>query len=228
MSKITWFSVIVAAIAIFITGWNQASLSSNLNSNIALKADHNLEIQSLEAELNLLKAEESELQAKKNRVVKMAEETYASSASSIVQPSVDPKSYPLYAESLAEIDRINALYKNNPDFDMDAERDKIFMAEPIDKTWAGVREESLLKAFQTDPQLQGKAIKAIECRSKHCRIEIFYQDLAETGAIAQYVYGVMGKKQYNELFVGGGEMKISQKDKVLGIYVSSDPKVRFF
>lgn len=228
MSKIIWLGVIVAAITLFMTGWNQASLYGSPNSNTAVKADHNLEIQSLEAELSLLKTEELALQAEKNRVAKLSEEISIANASSVPKPSLDLKAYPLYAESLAEIDRINALYKNNPDFDMDAERDKIFMAEPIDKTWAGVREESLLSLFQTDPQLQGKAIKAIECRSKHCRIEIFYQDLAETGAIAQYVYGIMGKKQYNEFFVGGGEMKISQKDKVLGIYVSSDPKTRFF
>lgn len=228
MSKLTCLGLIALAIAMFIVGWNQASLSSNTNSNSVVKVDHNLEIQNLEVELRILKTEELDLLAKKNSLVKVVQETSVANTSSVAPLGADLKNYPTLEESLAGIDRIKAHYKNNPEFDMDAERDKIFMAQPVDKVWAEAREERLHKMFKTNSQLQGKAIKAIECRSKHCRIEIFYQDLAETGVIAQYVYKLVGEKQYSDLFVGGGDMKISHKDKVLGIYVSSDPKASFF
>lgn len=228
MSKLIWLGVIVAAIAMFIVGWNQASLSSSTNSNSVVQVDHNLEIQRLEAELRLLETQKLELLANKNRLVNIANETPAANTSSVAALGSDPKNYRTLEESLAEIDRIKAHYKNNPEFDMDAERDKMFMAQPVDKVWAEAREERLHKMFQSDSQLQSKAIKAIECRSKHCRIEIFYQDLAETGVIAQYVYKLVGQKQFSDVFVGGGEMKISHKDKVLGVYISSDPKAHFF
>jgi len=226
MSKLTWLGVIVAAIAMFIVGWNQASLSASISSNLVVKVDHNLEIRNLEAELSLLKNEELGLLAKKNGLLKIVKETSAANTR-LIAP-LDAENYPTLQESLAEIDRVKAHYKNNPEFDMAVERDKLFMAQPVDKVWAEAREERLHKMFQIDPQLQGKAIKSIECRSKHCRIEIFYQDLAETGVIARYVHRLMGEKQYGDLFSLGGEMKISQKDKVLGIYVYSDPKAHFF
>lgn len=132
------------------------------------------------------------------------------------------------AELIAAVERVQEIFRKDPNFDMDAAQRKIFESEPIDSAWALPREEAISQAFKSVGNLQIKTLKSIECRAKHCRIEVYYQNLADTVPMAQDIYAISRHEIYGKLFWPAGDMSISQKDKVLSVYLISDSRVTFF
>lgn len=60
-----------------------------------------------------------------------------------------------------------------------------FEQEPIDSDWAYDYEGLLYDVFTNDPVLSGKPIKAIECRSVRCRVQIQLRSTEDVNDVTQ-------------------------------------------
>lgn len=205
-----------------------AGLNQGKESSAPLEPSNTTsKINSLERELNDLRKQYT------THLAKAADKPpqHSSSTVSLSSPTSEPSSSSapnIREELIAEVERVKEIFKKDPNFDMDAAQRKIFESEAIDSTWAAPRENAISQAFKHISSLQDKSVKSIQCRSKWCRIEIFYQNTADTVPMAEDVYAMTRDEKYGKLFSRGGEMSVSIKDKVLSIYLKSDPRVLFF
>lgn len=223
MREIKWIGVVALSI-IFYIGWEQGSKKTR----VAVGSENAQAISSLESELKKLRDEYEQLKIKNaSSNIEETERIYSQSSSVQV---IDNKNKNLLTqeEVLASVEKIKELYKADPKFDISIEKTKIYESEPIDIAWAAIREKAISDAFASESSLQGKSIKSIECRSKHCRIEIFFQDVKDVGSMANDFYEITRKEPYKKLFVSGGDMGLLLQEKVLSVYLASDPKTMFF
>lgn len=128
----------------------------------------------------------------------------------------------------AKVERLKQTYKDNPNFDYSLAVKEKFESETIDEQWGFPREKALHQAFETEPYLQGKNLKSIQCRSSHCRIEIFFDDPKSINDIVDDVYRISSSGKYQSLFVNSSDMGVSLQEKVLSVYFSSDLRASLF
>ncbi|HOY22382.1 MAG TPA: hypothetical protein PK002_04475 [Cellvibrio sp.] len=205
-----------------------AGLNQGDESNAPLEPSNtHSKIKSLERELDDLRKQYTNHLANAADKPPQHSSTIASLSSSTSEAS-NSSALNIREELIAEVERVKEIFKKDPNFDMDAAQRKIFESEIVDSTWAAPREEAITQAFKNISSLQDKSVKSIQCRSKWCRIEIFYQNTGDTVPMAEDVYAMTRDDKYGELFSRGGEMSVSIKDKVLSIYLKSDPRVLFF
>lgn len=128
----------------------------------------------------------------------------------------------------AKVERLKQAYKDNPNFDSSLAKREKFESESIIEKWAAPREMALHEAFKLEPHLQGKNLKSIQCRSRYCRVEIFFDEPQNINDIVDDVYRISSSGKYENLFVNSADMGVSLQEKVLSVYFTSDLRASLF
>lgn len=128
----------------------------------------------------------------------------------------------------AKVERLKQAYKDNPNFDSSLAKREKFESESIIEKWAAPRETALHEAFKLEPHLQGKNLKSIQCRSRYCRVEIFFDEPQNINDIVDDVYRISSSGKYESLFVNSADMGVSLQEKILSVYFTSDLRASLF
>jgi hypothetical protein len=128
----------------------------------------------------------------------------------------------------AKAERLKQAYRDNPNFDSSLAKREKFESESIIEEWAAPREKALHDAFKLEPHLQGKNLKSIQCRSRYCRVEIFFDAPQNINDIVDDVYSISSSGKYESLFVNSADMGVALQEKVLSVYFTSDLRASLF
>lgn len=142
------------------------------------------------------------------------------------KPSIDEKNLvkPAIEEKMR---RLAENYKNIKDYDLTIATKNAFEAEPLESEWAQPRVEALQNLMSSDRNFQGINLKGIECKSKHCRIEIFSNQPSETDGMTSTLNRVIEEKA-NLLFIPYTELQYSPEEKTATIYLTDDPSASLY
>ncbi len=106
--------------------------------------------------------------------------------------------------------------------DLDQIADKNFLSEPYAGD-EGRRKESILsELFLTSRSLQVYNLKSIECRARHCRLELFYQNKKDVEFALSDVSGAIENGGYQSLFKGARQNTFSRKESIISIYLADN------
>lgn len=94
-----------------------------------------------------------------------------------------------------------------------------FEAEPEDLELKEKRESALRQHYINSPEFNKYSVKSIECRSEHCRVEVFYNSLQEVENVVSDINSVMDNDDYRPLFYGSAESAIDPQKKTVSVYL---------
>lgn len=142
------------------------------------------------------------------------------------EPSIDEKN--LVKPAIEEkMKRLAENYKNIKDYDLAIATKNAFEEEPLESEWAQPRVEALQNLMSSDRNFQGINLKGIECKSKHCRIEIFSDQSSDTDGMTSIVNRVIEEKA-KSLFIPYTELQYSPEEKTATIYLTDDPSASLY
>ncbi|HOY23083.1 MAG TPA: hypothetical protein PK002_08000 [Cellvibrio sp.] len=118
-------------------------------------------------------------------------------------------------------EKLMALFKNNPKFDLNKAMENTYSAEEYLESWALKRERAIQETFENELIAHGGPLKSISCRSKHCRIEFFYQTDEDINNLSSALSETIFQKR-SDLFVSSFDMSHSLENKSVSIYLSDD------
>lgn len=124
--------------------------------------------------------------------------------------------------------RLAENYKNIENYDYYSAVHKAYDAEPYNESWAVIRSQKLRDAFASEKSLQDKSIKSIDCRSKHCRIDIFYQNKDDLEGVTGALTRLQLKDGERDLFIPSVDMNYSESEKIASVYLTDDPEASLY
>ncbi len=124
--------------------------------------------------------------------------------------------------TLKEVEIIKNNYLKNPSYDLNKAKKLAFESEPVEPIWASLREKKLQEALAGRSPLNNGAIKAIECHSKHCRIQVFCQSQDDSDNLSAEIRDKI-KDKYDDLLIPFGSTSYSAEEKIATIYLTDDP-----
>jgi hypothetical protein len=234
MSKQGLTYLVIAVATSFFLGWLYGTnvVTKKQKENYS-DSQYLIEISALEAKVVQLKQELNKLgllktQKKANAIadpdVKESNSIPAASdfsrqkeSSEKIKSNVD-KRYQRLAEN----------YKNNKNYDFYSEVHKAYEAESYNEAWAEIRSQKLRNAFADEKALQNKSIKSIDCRSKHCRVDIFYQNKDDVEGLTEILTKLNLKRGKENLFIPSIDMNYSESEKIASIYLTDDPDASLY
>ena len=113
-------------------------------------------------------------------------------------------------------------YKNIKNYNLNAATSANYEAEPYDELWAGLRTERLRNSFLTEQRLNNYSVKSIDCKSKHCRIEVFFQQREDIGEIGSEMNKLKLEHNGKQLFISLSEVNYNDGAKTASIYLTDD------
>jgi len=115
-----------------------------------------------------------------------------------------------------------AKYKDNPNYNGTKAAAEAFKNETVDDDWSYEHKEKLNELFATEGALQGAVLKSMECRSKHCRVQVYYQSKDEVSELTQDLTSVF-LNDNSKSFIPSIMVNYSDKGKVADIFLTDDP-----
>lgn len=204
-------------ISMFIAGWQLAPSNTPQKNTMYEESDLaklRKNIVDLQNEISRLKHFSSD----RNQVTMEKSES--------TEPSIDEKN--LVRPAIEEkMKRLAENYKNIKDYDLTIATKNAFEVEPLESEWAQPRVEALQNIMSSDRNFQGVNLKGIECKSKHCRIEIFSNQPSETDGMTSTLNRVIEEKA-NLLFIPYTELQYSPEEKIATIYLTDDPSASLY
>lgn len=94
-----------------------------------------------------------------------------------------------------------------------------FEAESVELELKEKRESALRQHYINSPEFNKYSVKSIECRSGHCRVEVFYNSLQEVENVVSDINSVMENDDYGSLFYGSAESAIDPQKKTVSVYL---------
>lgn len=125
------------------------------------------------------------------------------------------------AAQKAKTERLRDLLTNDKDFDLNKAMEKNFDIEEYNEGWASKRKDALENIFENIIVQQGSAIKSINCRSKHCRVELFYQTQSDINKVSDELLKIISES-HDGLFVSTLNLGFSKDNKEASIYLTDD------
>lgn len=127
----------------------------------------------------------------------------------------------LLAAQKYKTEKLMALFKNNPRFDLNKAMENTYSAEEYLESWALKREQAIHEIFENELIAHSGSLKSISCRSKHCRIEFFYQTDEDINNLSSALSETIFQKR-SDLFVSSLDISHSLENKSVSIYLSDD------
>ncbi len=158
----------------------------------------------------------------------IADQPLQNSNSSKPTPNVIPEENQNYeqgniflAAQKHKTEKLMALFKNNPNFDLNKAMENTYSAEEYLESWALKREQAIQETFENELIAHGGSLKSISCRSKHCRIDFFYQTDEDINNLSSALSETIFQKR-SDLFVSSLDISHSLENKSVSIYLSDD------
>lgn len=194
------------------------------------------EARSLKEEVARLKRElhykgiqlEGAHQALDAQIQSSVENTPQSEASSERKPSKERLDLDLlektHQDRVAEvIERSNAV----EGYDFRKEQMASYEAEALDEAWARPRERAIEETFAVEKALQGAVLKSVDCKSKRCRIQIYYQSEAEVSQLSGKLNRIILESD-DALFVPQVFVSYSEDGEVASLFLGDDVETPLF
>lgn len=124
-------------------------------------------------------------------------------------------------------EKLRDLLNKNPNYDLNKAMEKSYETEEYLENWAAKRKQAIEEIFANKIIQQGSSIKAVSCRSKHCRIELFYQNNEDINEASDALSKIISETK-SELFVGSLDISNSQEKKEASIYLSDDASASLY
>ncbi|MEN0039091.1 MAG: hypothetical protein AAGC78_18580 [Cellvibrio sp.] len=108
--------------------------------------------------------------------------------------------------------------KASTNFDLGAEMQRRFEAEPIDQQWAEKQEQEYLSLFTENKELAGVAFRDSQCRSKQCAISIGITDIEQANQLVEKVSSALQAQKKYSLIVAAPD----PQQGVTKLYIGKD------
>ena len=95
---------------------------------------------------------------------------------------------------------------------------KKFQSETRNDEWAGVREERLRDTFAADPNLFGREVHSVECKSTICRAQVRSENKQDAVSIAQQINMQIVTKQ-SKYFVPRINLTFDDENNLANFYL---------
>ncbi len=208
---------VIFVICMFIFGWQLApynTLQEQKKMHEYNKENLKKEVHALQKEISYIKnddlIENEKLKEESVNSGKMTDEE------NLIRPNIEEK-----------MKRLAENYKNIKNYDLSIATKNAFEAEPLESEWAQPRVEALQNLMSSDRSFQGINLKGIECKSKHCRIEIFSNQPSDTDGMTSILNRVIEEKA-KSLFIPYTELQYSPEEKTTTIYLTDDPSASLY
>lgn len=96
---------------------------------------------------------------------------------------------------------------------------KGFEVEPEELELKERRESALRQHYINSPEFNKYSVKSIECRSEHCRVEVFYNSLQEVENVVSDINSIVENNDYGPLFYGSAESAVDPQKKTISVYL---------
>ena len=124
-----------------------------------------------------------QIQATKTPEQPIAQEQPSSaSLLEVVDESIPGENIVVYQKKSRAFRRWRSAFENDKEVVIDQELARRFKREEIDFNWALEHEKKLLNLFFQNPNLNGLALKDVQCRTTQCRIMISISNIEQANA----------------------------------------------
>ncbi|HSC68903.1 MAG TPA: hypothetical protein VLC79_14495 [Cellvibrio sp.] len=126
-----------------------------------------------------------------------------------------------------KFERVQENYKNIKEYNLNDATSLAFEAEAYDANWAEPRELALENLMKSDARLHGQNVKSITCRSKNCRIEIFYNEKSDLDGVSTIINEAISTN-HSTLFILYSDVLYSENKKIASIYITDDSSAALY
>ncbi len=112
-------------------------------------------------------------------------------------------------------------------YDFRKEQMASYEAEALDEEWAFPRERAIEETFATEEALQGAVLKSVDCKSKRCRIQVYYQSEREVSQLSRTLNRII-LENGDRLFVPQVFVNYSEDGEVASLFLSNDVEIPLF
>ena len=226
MSNLKFHQVLLGAVLVFFFGWgcSKVIMPSHYidteNEGLIHVADLRTQLDSLSKDIELFSGASRAPSFKFSAYIEDSGSTIK--LSSAASSSTEDVSAKFTAAIKSRNEKLMENYKNIKNYNLNAATSANYEAEPYAELWAGLRTERLRNSFLTEQRLNNYSVKSIDCKSKHCRIEVFFQRREDIGEIGSEMNKLKLEDNGKPLFISLSEVNYNDGAKTASIYLTDD------